>query len=154
MQVKARTKLRLAQGLAKERRLRVHDRGTTTQFPAPTLPVPIGHFAHLQEAVSRAYPQAEWHTYEAVDRNNVREGARLAFSYVGDKIGERVTKLAAQLDSDIVLPMDVGSDDEISATFLAADILRELRRKNISGRITHVIVLRLVPCCIFIQAAA
>lgn len=46
-----------------------------------------------------------------------REGARLAFSYVGDKLGERVAPLAAKLDSDIVLPMDVGDDAEIDACF-------------------------------------
>lgn len=48
-----------------------------------------------------------------------REGAELAFSYQGDKLGERVKTMAAELDSDLVFPCDVGSDAEIDALFAA-----------------------------------
>lgn len=44
-----------------------------------------------------------------------REGAELAFTYVGDRFKERVTELAREFDSDIVLPCDVASDAEMGA---------------------------------------
>jgi enoyl-[acyl-carrier protein] reductase I len=44
-----------------------------------------------------------------------REGAELAFNYVGDRFRERVTNLAREFDSDFVLPCDVSSDAEIEA---------------------------------------
>lgn len=46
-----------------------------------------------------------------------REGAELAFTYQNEKLGPRVEKLAAECDSDIVLPCDVGSDAEIEGVF-------------------------------------
>jgi enoyl-[acyl-carrier protein] reductase I len=46
-----------------------------------------------------------------------REGAQLAFSYQGDKIRQRVVELAAEFRSDIVLPCDVSSDEDIDALF-------------------------------------
>ena len=46
-----------------------------------------------------------------------REGAQLAFTYQGEKFAERVTRLAGQLDSDLVIPLDVGDDAQIDATF-------------------------------------
>jgi enoyl-[acyl-carrier protein] reductase I len=46
-----------------------------------------------------------------------REGAALAFTYQGDGIKDRVLKLAAEFGSDIVLPCDVASDDEIDKLF-------------------------------------
>ena len=46
-----------------------------------------------------------------------REGAELAFSYANEKLKPRVEKFAAEFESDIVLPCDVTSDDEISALF-------------------------------------
>lgn len=46
-----------------------------------------------------------------------REGAELAFTYQNDKLKERVAKMAAELDSDIVLPCDVASDEQIEAVF-------------------------------------
>lgn len=46
-----------------------------------------------------------------------REGAELAFSYPNEKLGARVTKMAAECGSDIVLPCDVSSDDQIDALF-------------------------------------
>ncbi|HHQ43181.1 MAG TPA: enoyl-ACP reductase [Chromatiales bacterium] len=48
-----------------------------------------------------------------------REGAELAFTYQNDKLRERVTKLAAECGSDIVLPCDVASDEQIAALFEA-----------------------------------
>ena len=46
-----------------------------------------------------------------------REGADLAFTYVGERFKDRVTELAADFESDIVLPCDVASDTEIGALF-------------------------------------
>jgi enoyl-[acyl-carrier protein] reductase I len=46
-----------------------------------------------------------------------REGADLAFTYMGERLRERVEKLAGECDSDIVLPCDVENDDEIEAVF-------------------------------------
>jgi len=48
-----------------------------------------------------------------------REGATLAFTYQGEGVKERVLKLAAEFDSDIVLPCDVASDEEIANLFTA-----------------------------------
>lgn len=50
-----------------------------------------------------------------------REGAELAFTAQNTKLRERVEKLAAELDSEIVLPCDVGSDEEIAAVFEQLD---------------------------------
>lgn len=50
-----------------------------------------------------------------------REGAELAFTYQNDKLKERVEKAAAELDSAICLPCDVGSDEEIEAVFQRLD---------------------------------
>src|SRR6185312_5712020 len=46
-----------------------------------------------------------------------REGARLAFSYQGERVKDRVVELAAEFDSKLVLPCDVASDQEIDALF-------------------------------------
>jgi enoyl-[acyl-carrier protein] reductase I len=46
-----------------------------------------------------------------------REGASLAFTYQGEKLQERVVKLAEEVDSRITLPCDVGSDVEIASVF-------------------------------------
>ena len=46
-----------------------------------------------------------------------REGAELAFTYPNDKMKPRVEKLAKELGSDIILPCDVSTDDEITALF-------------------------------------
>jgi len=48
-----------------------------------------------------------------------REGAELAFTYQGERVRERVEKLAAELGSTIALPCDVSSDAEIDAAFQA-----------------------------------
>ena len=46
-----------------------------------------------------------------------REGAELAFTYQNEKLQSRVEKMAAELDSDITLPCDVASDEEIKKVF-------------------------------------
>lgn len=46
-----------------------------------------------------------------------REGAQLAFTYQNDKLKERVAKMAAECDSPITLPCDVGSDEQIATVF-------------------------------------
>ena len=51
-----------------------------------------------------------------------REGAELAFTYVGERFKERVTGLAGDFGTNLVLPCDVASDAEIAAL---APALRE-----------------------------
>jgi enoyl-[acyl-carrier protein] reductase I len=46
-----------------------------------------------------------------------REGAELAFTYQTDKLKSRVEKAAAEFGSDIVLPLDVSSDEQIRECF-------------------------------------
>ena len=46
-----------------------------------------------------------------------REGAELAFTYQGEKLEGRVAGFAKDFGSEIVLPMDVGNDDEIANAF-------------------------------------
>ena len=46
-----------------------------------------------------------------------REGAELAFTYQNEKLQDRVEKMAAELDSEIVVPCDVSSDEEIDKVF-------------------------------------
>lgn len=46
-----------------------------------------------------------------------REGAQLAFTYQIDKLKGRVEKMAGELGSEIVLPLDVTSDQQIEDVF-------------------------------------
>ncbi len=46
-----------------------------------------------------------------------REGAELAFTYQTDKLQPRVEKMAAELGSRLVYPMDVAYDEQIDAAF-------------------------------------
>jgi enoyl-[acyl-carrier protein] reductase I len=46
-----------------------------------------------------------------------REGAELAFSYVNDKMKERVEPLAQSLGSPLVMPLDVTVDEQTDAAF-------------------------------------
>ncbi len=46
-----------------------------------------------------------------------REGAELAFTYQNEKLEGRVAKMAAELDSEIIVPCDVSSDEEIDTVF-------------------------------------
>lgn len=47
------------------------------------------------------------------------QGAELAFTFQNDKLGGRVEKLAAEVGSQLVLPCDVSSDEEIDNLFAA-----------------------------------
>jgi len=44
-------------------------------------------------------------------------GARLGFTFVGDALEKRVRPLAESLGSDLILPCDVASDDQIKQVF-------------------------------------
>ena len=44
-----------------------------------------------------------------------REGAKLAFSYQGEAVRERVESLGAEFESQLGLPCDVASDEQIAA---------------------------------------
>lgn len=46
-----------------------------------------------------------------------REGAELAFSYVGERFKERIDGFAAEFDSTLVFDCDVGDDAQIDAMF-------------------------------------
>ncbi len=46
-----------------------------------------------------------------------REGAELAFTYQSEKLQSRVEKLATECNSDIILPCDVSSDEQIDKVF-------------------------------------
>jgi enoyl-[acyl-carrier protein] reductase I len=46
-----------------------------------------------------------------------REGAQLAFSYVGERFKDRITAFAAEFDSTLIFECDVSSDDQINALF-------------------------------------
>lgn len=46
-----------------------------------------------------------------------REGAELAFSYVGERFKDRITEFAAEFDSQLVFDCDVGDDAQIAALF-------------------------------------
>jgi len=46
-----------------------------------------------------------------------RQGAKLAFTYQGDKLKKRVEGFAKECDSEIVLPCDVGNDQQIEDVF-------------------------------------
>ncbi len=50
-----------------------------------------------------------------------RQGAELAFTYQNDKLQGRVEKFAGQCGSDIALPCDVASDEQIEALFARLD---------------------------------
>lgn len=46
-----------------------------------------------------------------------REGAELAFTYQNEKLEGRVSKMAAELGSEIIVPCDVSSDEQIDTVF-------------------------------------
>ena len=46
-----------------------------------------------------------------------REGAELAFTYQNDKLRDRVEKFASDFGTEITVPCDVSSDEEIEAVF-------------------------------------
>lgn len=47
-----------------------------------------------------------------------KQGAELAFTYQNEKFKDRVTELAKEWNSEIVIPCDVSSDEEIENVFL------------------------------------
>ncbi|SNS30631.1 Enoyl-[acyl-carrier-protein] reductase [NADH] [Noviherbaspirillum humi] len=46
-----------------------------------------------------------------------REGAELAFTYVGERFKDRITDFAKEFESELVFDCDVGSDEQINALF-------------------------------------
>jgi len=46
-----------------------------------------------------------------------REGAELAFSYVGERFKDRTSEFAAEFDSKLIFDCDVGSDEQIEQMF-------------------------------------
>ncbi len=46
-----------------------------------------------------------------------QQGAELAFTYQNEKLQSRVEKMAGELDSEIIVPCDVSSDEEIDKVF-------------------------------------
>ena len=50
-----------------------------------------------------------------------REGAELAFTYQTEKLQSRVEKLATECNSDIIIPCDVSSDEQIDHVFERLD---------------------------------
>jgi len=46
-----------------------------------------------------------------------REGAELAFTYQNERFQDRVAKMAAEFDSDLIFSCDVENDEEITALF-------------------------------------
>lgn len=46
-----------------------------------------------------------------------REGAELAFTYQNEKHADRVAKFAKEFNSELVFPLDVAQDEQISALF-------------------------------------
>lgn len=45
-----------------------------------------------------------------------REGAELAFTYVGERFKDRITEFANEFESKLIFDMDVASDEQIAAT--------------------------------------
>ena len=64
------------------------------------------------------------------------QGAELAFTYVVDKLEERVRKMAKELGSDLVFRCDVQSDEEIEQAFAAAP-LTILEKKEEAGWLAY-----------------
>ena len=46
-----------------------------------------------------------------------REGAELAFTYVGERFKDRITDFAKEFGSELIFDCDVGSDEQINALF-------------------------------------
>ena len=46
-----------------------------------------------------------------------REGAELAFTYVGERFKDRIIDFAKEFDSSLIFDCDVGSDEQINALF-------------------------------------
>ncbi len=46
-----------------------------------------------------------------------REGAELAFTYVGDRFKDRITEFAKEFNSELIFDCDVGNDEQIAKVF-------------------------------------
>ncbi|TCI00540.1 enoyl-[acyl-carrier-protein] reductase FabI [Roseococcus sp. SYP-B2431] len=57
----------------------------------------------------------------AIARACAAQGAELAFTYQGEALEKRVRPLAESIGSDIVIPCDVGSDEDMDAAFGAIE---------------------------------
>src|SRR5262249_60149899 len=57
----------------------------------------------------------------AIARALGREGARLAFNFLGEALERRVRPLAEEVGAELVLPCDVGDDAQIDALFTEID---------------------------------
>jgi enoyl-[acyl-carrier protein] reductase I len=57
----------------------------------------------------------------AIAQAAAASGARLALTYQNERLGENVRELAASLERPLLLPCDVGSDQEIAAVADAVD---------------------------------
>jgi enoyl-[acyl-carrier protein] reductase I len=57
----------------------------------------------------------------AIARACAAQGAEIAFSYQGDTLLKRVKPLAESIGSDLLVPCDVGSDEDIDAAFAAIE---------------------------------
>jgi enoyl-[acyl-carrier protein] reductase I len=53
----------------------------------------------------------------AIARAASAAGARLAVTYQGERLGENVRELAAELDNPLLMPLDVTSDEQIDEVF-------------------------------------
>jgi enoyl-[acyl-carrier protein] reductase I len=53
----------------------------------------------------------------AVAQSMARDGARLALTYQGERLGENVRELAQELTDPLVLPMDVTADEQMDEAF-------------------------------------
>ena len=70
----------------------------TTTVTSPTLAAQLAEFGKL-------YPQARWYQYEPINRDNVYEGARLAFGkYVSTRYDFSKAKVVVSLDADFLAP--------------------------------------------------
>jgi enoyl-[acyl-carrier protein] reductase I len=54
-----------------------------------------------------------------IARAAAREGARLAVTYQGERLEENVRELAAELSDPVILPCDVGKDEDLDAVAAA-----------------------------------
>jgi enoyl-[acyl-carrier protein] reductase I len=59
-----------------------------------------------------------------IARSVAREGARLALTYQGERLEENVRELAAELKDPLILPCDVGRDEDLAA--LAESVKKEM----------------------------
>ena len=55
----------------------------------------------------------------AIAQKAADAGARLAITYQGERLEENVRELSDGLDSPLILPCDVSSDEQIDAVFAA-----------------------------------